>query len=78
MGMSEVGQAIRQARIQRGLTQRQLAGAAGVSRYTIIKLEKESAGDIQYKTLAAILDALGLELTVTERPVSGLPVLGDS
>jgi len=77
MSLSKVGADIREARGQRGFTQQQLAEAAGVSRYTVIKLEKGSASDIQYKTLAAILAVLGLELSVIEQPVSGLPVLGE-
>ncbi|XOV89830.1 MAG: helix-turn-helix domain-containing protein [Pseudomonadota bacterium] len=77
MNLSQIGQTVHEARKQRGITQLKLAELAHVSRYTLIKLENGTAGDIQFKTLAAILAALRMEVTVIDRPVSGLRVLGD-
>lgn len=59
------------------LTQKTLADRAGVSRFTIVKLESGQASDIQFKTLSAILAELSLTIVVTEMPVSGIPVLGE-
>lgn len=77
MDLQSIGEQIRQTRKQRGLTQAEVAAQAHVSRYTLVKLERGTASDIQFKTLAAILGVLRLQLTVTEQPVSGVRVLGD-
>ena len=77
MNLIEIGQAILTSRKAHGLTQRGLADSAGVSRYTVIKLENGQAADIQFKILTAILSELHLNLTVTDKPVSGITVLGD-
>ena len=77
MNLQAIGERIRQTRKQRSLTQAEVAGLAHVSRYTLVKLERGTASDIQLKTLAAILGVLHLQLTVTEQPVSGVRVLGD-
>ena len=77
MKLAELGQVILANREARGLTQKQLAERAGISRYTLIKLENGRAGDIQFKILSAILSELHLTLTVTDIPVSGIYVLGD-
>ena len=77
MTLSEIGQIILANREAHGLTQTALANRAGVSRYTLIKLEKGQADDVQFKILSAILVELHLCLTVTDMPVSGITVLGD-
>ncbi len=77
MNLQHIGQTVHEARKQRGITQLELAELAQVSRYTLIKLENGTASDIQFKTLAAILAALRMEITVIDWPVSGLRVLGD-
>lgn len=77
MDLQEIGQRILQQRKSLGLTQAELAASAHVSRYTLVKLETGKASDIQFKSLSAILAALRLVITVTERPVSGVRVLGE-
>ncbi len=77
MKLTELGQIILANREAHGLTQKTLAERAGVSRYTLIKLENGQADDIQFKILSAILSELHLTLTVTDIPVSGIGVLGD-
>ena len=77
MKLTELGQVILASREARGLTQKKLAERAGISRYTLIKLENGQADDIQFKILSAILSELHLTLTVTDIPVSGINVLGD-
>lgn len=77
MKLAELGQVILAHREAHGLTQKHLAERAGISRYTLIKLENGQADDIQFKILSAILSELHLTLTVTDIPVSGINVLGD-
>ena len=77
MNLTEIGHSILRSRKAHGLTQLSLADRAGVSRYTVVKLENGKVADIQFKILAAILSELRLSLTVTDRPVSGITVLGD-
>ena len=77
MNLIEIGQAILISRKAYRITQETLASNAGVSRYTLIKLENGQATDIQFKVLTAILSELHLNLIVTDKPVSGIAVLGD-
>ena len=76
MNIPEIGKTILTNRKSLGLTQKALAERARVSRYTIVKLENGQASDIQFKTLTAVLTELGLTIDVTERPVSGVTILG--
>lgn len=76
MNLTEIGKTILANREAYGLTQKTLADRAGVSRYTLIKLENGQAGDIQFKILSAVLSELHLTLTVTDTPMSGITVLG--
>lgn len=78
MTLSEIGKLIYQRRVTMNLTQQELAQAVGISRYTLIKLEKGQASDIQFKILESILSALKLNLSVAEFPVSNLPILGET
>ena len=76
--LQDIGQRVRAVRKARGMRQADLAEAAQVSRYTVIKLERGQLVDINVKTLSAILLSLGLELRVVQTPPSGLPILGES
>ncbi|MCY4531630.1 MAG: helix-turn-helix domain-containing protein [Gammaproteobacteria bacterium] len=76
MTLPEIGKLIRATRRSLNLTQQALAKRAGVSRYTILKLETGQASDIQFKTLTAVLQALRLTVEVVGNPVSGVTVLG--
>jgi transcriptional regulator with XRE-family HTH domain len=73
----DLGSRVRAARRARGWRQQDLAEAAGVARYTVVKLERGKLADVNYKTLVSILEALGLELRVAETSASGLPILGE-
>jgi transcriptional regulator with XRE-family HTH domain len=77
MDLPELGKIVRINRKSLGLTQKTLAQRAGVSRYTIVKLENGQASDIQFKTLIAILAELRLSIRISEMPVSGIVVLGE-
>ena len=62
--LQELGYEIRKARAARGLTQAQLAQAAGLSRTTLNQLENGLFPDLGVKKVQAILDHLGLDLSV--------------
>jgi len=68
--LQELGYEIRQARLERGMTQAQLAKAAGLSRTTLNQLENGLAPDLGMRKVLAILGNLQLDLAV--RPVAGV------
>lgn len=71
--MFELGNAIREVRRGKGLTQAQVAAAAGIGRTSLIQLESGTIRDIGIRKVIRLLDYLGLELTV--RPVGAPPTL---
>ena len=77
MNLRQLGLIIREARRRFPLTQAQLAQAAAVNRYTVIKLETGRLADVNYKTLGSVLGVLILQLAVMEKRPTGLPVLGE-
>lgn len=66
MRLQELGYEIRRARTARGLTQAQLAVAAGLSRTTLNQLENGLFPDLGVKKVQTILDKLGLDLSVEQ------------
>ena len=62
---------LRYARRKAGLTQRQLAEAAGIPQETIARIES-SATQPRFDTLARLLDACGYELEVGPRLGQGV------
>lgn len=64
MLIQELGRAVRDARNARGLTQAQLATDAGLSRNTLNRLENGLFPDLGVKKAGAILERLGMELSV--------------
>lgn len=60
----EIGHAIKDRRAELGMTQAQLAEAAGVSKRCLWSLELGQNPGVQLDKLTAVLRALGLELTV--------------
>ena len=77
MQLVDIGNRIRETRKQLGISQQALAVRAGVSRYTLIKLENGKADDVQFQILAAILGELNLAVSIKTKPVSGVAVLGE-
>ncbi len=63
---TELAQAVRQRRTELGLTREQLATASGVSRARIEALENERLAEMGFKNLMRVLNALGLDLRLTE------------
>lgn len=60
----EIGYAIKDRRAELGMTQAQLAEAAGVSKRCLWSLELGQNPGVQLDKLTAVLGALGLELAV--------------
>ena len=78
----ELSQAVRTRRQEIGLSQQRLATLAGLSRATIVQLEGGTLRDLSFTRTAAVLEVLGLALTIAPahprlgpRPVSSTPAL---
>ena len=61
----DIGYAIKDRRGQLGLTQAQVADAAGVSKRCLWSLELGQNPGVQLDKLTAVLKVLGLDLTIT-------------
>lgn len=61
----EIGYAIKERRAELGLTQAQLAEAAGVSKRCLWSLELGESTGVRLDKLTAVLGALGLELSIS-------------
>ncbi|WP_456020440.1 helix-turn-helix domain-containing protein [Pseudomonas protegens] len=74
--INRLGNQLREKRINRGLTQAQLAQLAGLTRYKVIAVEKGtlSVGMVAY---ARVLGALDCELAVIPAAMPTLEELGD-
>jgi transcriptional regulator with XRE-family HTH domain len=57
------GQLVREARLRAGLTQRQLAGATGLSQATVARIESGVIG-ASFAQVGRLIDACGLEIRV--------------
>lgn len=75
MELHEIGSQLREARRRGGLTQAQLASSLGMSRATVSALEGGRCNEIGVRKLAALLDLVGLQLTVAPR--RGRPTIDD-
>jgi len=64
MLIQELGRVVRDGRNARGLTQAQLAADAGLSLSTVHRLENGLFPDLGVKKAGAILEKLGMELSV--------------
>jgi transcriptional regulator with XRE-family HTH domain len=75
MQLTEVGAVLKEARRAAKLGQQQLAAPLGMSRATISALESGRCQEIGFSKLAALLNAVGLELTV--RPRKSRPTIDE-
>ena len=75
MQLTEVGAVLKEARRAAKLGQQQLAAPLGMSRATISALESGRCQEIGFSKLAALLNAVGLELTV--RPHKSRPTIDE-
>ncbi|MEW6018907.1 MAG: helix-turn-helix transcriptional regulator [Pseudomonadota bacterium] len=64
--LEAIGQAVRSARKGLGLTQPELAAAAGVGLRFLVELERGKP-TVRLDRMLAVLDALGLELQIAPR-----------
>lgn len=67
---TDIGQAIRATRKALGLTQPELAGAAGVGLRFLVELERGKP-TVQLNRVLAVLQALGLDLRIAPRTPRG-------
>jgi transcriptional regulator with XRE-family HTH domain len=67
MQLAELGAVLKEARKKARLSQEQLAAPLGMSRATISALESGRCEEIGFTKLAALLNIVGLELTVMSR-----------
>ncbi len=71
-----IAHGIRVAREDRGLTQRAVAEAAGVTQQVVSRIENASAGSMLHTTVCEVAAALGMDVrlvpkgTAIERPTS--------
>lgn len=75
MQLPELGPILQQARKRAGLSQEQLAAPLGMSRATISAIESGRCEEIGFAKLIALLDTVGLEVTVAPR--SARPTLDE-
>ena len=67
MNLADIGGQLKTARVALKLSQSELAGRLGMSRSTISALEGKRCSEIGIAKLTALLDMVGLELTVGPR-----------
>jgi DNA-binding XRE family transcriptional regulator len=65
--LADVGQALQQARLQKRLSQEELAQRAGVARVTLSRMETAAKTDMSLAALLRLARALGYELKLVER-----------
>lgn len=75
MRLPDIGPLLKAARQQASLSQQQLAEPLGMSRATVSAIEGGRCQEIGVNKLAALLEAVGLELTVAPR--KGRPTIDD-
>lgn len=66
VSLASVGDAVRDARRERGWSQTQLGEEAGVSRPTIARIERND--DVSVATLAKVVAAVGLTVKIEAAP----------
>ena len=67
MDWAKTGLLVREARLQLGLTQAELAKPLGMSRATISQIENGVVVELGMRKLAMVCDRLGLEIVVRPR-----------
>jgi transcriptional regulator with XRE-family HTH domain len=65
--LAEVGEALQRARLQKRLSQEELAQRAGVSRVTLSRMETAAKTDMSLAALLRLARVLGYELRLVER-----------
>jgi transcriptional regulator with XRE-family HTH domain len=65
--LADVGEMLKQARSDAGLSQKDLAERAGVARTTLARMETLARGDMSVAALVRLLEAAGYDLRVVKR-----------
>jgi len=65
--LADVGDMLKQARSDAGLSQKDLAERAGVARTTLARMETLARGDMSVAVLVRLLEAAGYDLRVVKR-----------
>src|SRR6478672_8932744 len=73
MNLIELGEAIKQARLEQGIQQEELCAYAQLSRATLSRLENGRLPELGVRKIMALCERLALELTL--QPVSKRPTL---
>lgn len=76
MDIFEIGTEIRDNRKAQGLSQKDLAERAGISRFRLIQIEQGSVFDVKYGTIMSVLEALDMTLRIGSLN-AGRPTLDD-
>lgn len=77
MKLYEIGTTIKKLRVEKNLTQEELATLSGISRVTLGKVERGEFGNTSVRTLDIILSTLGFELDFKSNQGFGLPTLDE-
>lgn len=62
-----LAEAVYHHRTRLGISQRELAERAHVSRHTIVNIEKGDASGVRFETASKVIEALGLEFRIATR-----------
>ncbi len=76
MDLAEIGETVRKARVHAGMTQQELADAAGLSRVRVSQLETGTLSGMRFGSVLEILNAVGLDLKVRDHNM-GRPTLDE-
>jgi len=60
----EIGKLIRKARKERKITQEELAKRSGLSRATIVSIEKGRIGSLSFASLLSVLRIVGYDINI--------------
>lgn len=67
MGYLELGQTVRELRLQQKISQQQMAAHLAISRATLNAFERGRSGDVGLKKVMKMLDYLGYQITIREK-----------
>jgi transcriptional regulator with XRE-family HTH domain len=62
--LADVADMLKKARLQAGLSQREMAERAGVARTTVTRMETAAKGDMSVSALVRLLDGAGYDLKI--------------
>ncbi|CAM2171249.1 XRE family transcriptional regulator [Paraburkholderia sacchari] len=65
--LADVGEMLKQARSDAGLSQKDLAERAGVASTTLARMETLARGDMSVAVLVRLLEAAGYDLRIVKR-----------